>query len=44
MLEIVALSSHYGRIQALAGIDLKVEEGELVALVGSPVVVVESGS
>ena len=35
MLEVSALSSHYGRIQALAGIDLKVEEGELVALVGA---------
>ena len=35
MLEVTALSSHYGRIQALAGIDLKVEDGELVALVGA---------
>ena len=35
MLEVHGLSSHYGRIQALAGIDLKVEEGELVALVGA---------
>jgi branched-chain amino acid transport system ATP-binding protein len=34
MLEVRALSSHYGRIQALAGIDLTVAEGELVALVG----------
>jgi len=35
MLEVNALASSYGRIQALAGIDLKVEEGELVALVGA---------
>jgi len=35
MLEVIALSSHYGRIQALAGIDLTVAEGELVALVGA---------
>jgi branched-chain amino acid transport system ATP-binding protein len=35
MLEVSGLSSQYGRIQALAGIDLKVEEGELVALVGA---------
>jgi len=35
LLEIENLSSHYGRIQALRGIDLGVEEGELVALVGA---------
>jgi branched-chain amino acid transport system ATP-binding protein len=35
MLEVAALTSHYGRIQALAGIDLKVGDGELVALVGA---------
>ena len=35
MLEVTALASRYGRIQALSGIDLKVEEGELVALVGA---------
>ncbi|MGE0876737.1 MAG: ABC transporter ATP-binding protein [Burkholderiales bacterium] len=35
MLEVSALTSHYGRIQALAGIDLTVEDGELVALVGA---------
>jgi branched-chain amino acid transport system ATP-binding protein len=35
MLEVTALCSYYGRIQALAGIDLKVEDGELVALVGA---------
>jgi branched-chain amino acid transport system ATP-binding protein len=35
MLEVSALSSHYGRIQALVGIDLTVRDGELVALVGA---------
>jgi len=35
VLEVSALTSHYGRIQALAGIDLKVDDGELVALVGA---------
>jgi branched-chain amino acid transport system ATP-binding protein len=35
MLDVSALSSHYGRIQALDGIDLSVAEGELVALVGA---------
>lgn len=35
MLAISALSSSYGRIQALSGIDLEVREGELVALVGA---------
>ena len=35
MLEVSGLASHYGRIQALAGIDLTVGEGELVALVGA---------
>ena len=35
MLEVAALTSHYGRIHALAGIDLKVADGELVALVGA---------
>lgn len=34
MLEIAGLTSHYGRIQALKGLDLAVGEGELVALVG----------
>lgn len=34
LLEIFGLSGHYGRIQALAGIDLAVAEGELLALVG----------
>lgn len=35
LLEIHGLTSHYGRIQALHGIDLEVREGELVALVGA---------
>jgi branched-chain amino acid transport system ATP-binding protein len=35
MLEIRALESHYGRIPALRGIDLRVAQGELVALVGA---------
>ena len=35
MLEVRSLSSRYGRIQALSGIDLSVAEGELVALVGA---------
>ncbi len=35
LLEIEALSSHYGRIQALERVDLGIAEGELVALVGA---------
>lgn len=35
LLEIRGLTSHYGRIQVLHGIDLNVREGELVALVGA---------
>ncbi|MGE5546205.1 MAG: ABC transporter ATP-binding protein [Solirubrobacterales bacterium] len=35
LLQIAGLSSHYGRIQALDGIDITVAEGELVALVGA---------
>ena len=34
LLEVSALTTHYGRIQALKGIDLAVSEGELLALVG----------
>jgi branched-chain amino acid transport system ATP-binding protein len=34
LLEVAGLTSHYGRIQALHGIDLAVAEGELLALVG----------
>lgn len=35
LLEIKGLKCHYGRIQVLHGIDLAVDEGELVALVGA---------
>lgn len=35
MLEVQGLGSHYGRIQALKGLDFQVRSGELVALVGA---------
>lgn len=35
MLDVTALSSRYGRIPALDGVDLRVGSGELVALVGA---------
>ena len=35
VLEVRGLTSHYGRIQALHGIDIEVGEGQLVALVGA---------
>jgi len=35
LLEVSGLTSHYGRIQALKGIDLAIDAGELVALVGA---------
>ena len=35
MLEVDHLQSHYGRIPALAGVSLRVDAGELVALVGA---------
>jgi branched-chain amino acid transport system ATP-binding protein len=35
MLDVRALSSRYGRVPALAGVDLGVAEGELVAIVGA---------
>lgn len=35
VLEIKGLTSHYGRIQALRGVDIEVREGQLVALVGA---------
>jgi branched-chain amino acid transport system ATP-binding protein len=35
MLKVAALAAHYGGITALAGVDLEVQSGELVALLGS---------
>src|SRR5258706_1761134 len=35
ILEVRGLSSHYGHIQALRGLDIEVREGQLVALVGA---------
>ena len=35
LLEVRGLSAHYGRIQALHGVELQVREGELVCLVGA---------
>lgn len=35
LLEVSGLTSHYGRIEALHGVDIAVGEGELVALVGA---------
>jgi branched-chain amino acid transport system ATP-binding protein len=35
LLEVRALSSHYGRIQALHGVDLVIRESERVALIGA---------
>ena len=35
LLEVRGLTSHYGRIQALRGVDIEIAEGELVALVGA---------
>jgi branched-chain amino acid transport system ATP-binding protein len=35
LLSVKALTSHYGRIQALHGVDLRVGTGQLVALVGA---------
>lgn len=34
-MKVEGLTSHYGRIQALHGIDLEIAEGELVVLVGA---------
>ena len=34
MLKVAALAAHYGGITALAGVDLEVQSGELVALLG----------
>ncbi|TXT51386.1 MAG: branched-chain amino acid transport system ATP-binding protein [Spirochaetes bacterium] len=35
MLEIKGLNAHYGNVHALKGIDMKVRQGEIVALIGS---------
>ncbi len=35
LLQVRGLTSHYGRIQALRGVDLEIGEGQLVALVGA---------
>jgi len=35
LVHVMGVSSHYGRIQALHGVDLQVRSGELVALVGA---------
>ena len=35
LVHVAGVSSHYGRIQALHGVDLEVRSGELVALVGA---------
>jgi branched-chain amino acid transport system ATP-binding protein len=35
IMEVKGLTSHYGRIQALRGLDIEVRQGQLVALVGA---------
>ena len=35
LLEVKDLSVHYGVIQALKGVSLQVEEGEIVSLIGA---------
>jgi len=35
LLEVEGLDAHYGRIQALSGVSLRVEEGEIVTLIGA---------
>ena len=35
LLDVVNLDAHYGRIQALSGVSLRVEQGEIVTLIGA---------
>ena len=35
MLELKNVNAHYGAIQALRGVDLRVREGEIVTLIGA---------
>jgi len=35
LLEVEGLDAHYGRIQALSGVSLRVDEGEIVTLIGA---------
>ena len=35
LLEVRGLETHYGKIQALAGVDLDIEDGEIVTLIGA---------
>ena len=35
LLELDDVSAHYGRVQALKGVSLRVEEGEVVTLIGA---------
>jgi branched-chain amino acid transport system ATP-binding protein len=35
LLKVSGLTSHYGQVQALRGIDLEIKEGQLVALIGA---------
>ncbi|MCI5704562.1 MAG: ABC transporter ATP-binding protein, partial [Pseudoflavonifractor sp.] len=35
MLKIEGLHTHYGNIHALKGIDMEIDDGEIVSLIGS---------